>query len=72
MLAPLLVGSPLAQDIAGRLAPPSAAHWFGTDPLGRDILSRVVYGARLSIPVGLAAVGLAVVAGTVIEEVWPA
>ncbi len=69
MLAPLLVGSPLAQDIAGRLAPPSAAHWFGTDPLGRDILSRVAYGARLSIPVGLAAVGLAVVAGTVIGSV---
>ena len=69
VLAPLLVGSPLAQDIAGRLAPPSGAHWFGTDPLGRDILSRVVYGARLSIPVGLAAVGLAVVAGTVIGSV---
>jgi len=69
ILAPLLVGSPLAQDIAGRLAPPSSAHWFGTDPLGRDILSRVVYGARISIPVGLAAVGLAVVVGTLIGSV---
>ena len=68
-LAPLLVGPPLAQDIAGRLRPPSPAHWLGTDPLGRDILSRVVYGARLSIPVGLAAVGLAVLAGTVIGSV---
>ncbi|HYM68622.1 MAG TPA: ABC transporter permease [bacterium] len=57
---------PLAQDIVGRLAPPGPAHWFGTDPLGRDILSRVLYGARLSIPVGVAAVGLAVVLGTLI------
>jgi len=69
LLAPVLVGSPLAQDIAGRLAPPSSAHWFGTDPLGRDILNRVVYGARISIPVGLAAVGLAVVLGTMIGSV---
>jgi len=60
---------PLAQDIAGRLAPPGPAHWFGTDPLGRDILSRVLYGARLSIPVGMAAVGLAVVLGTLIGSV---
>jgi peptide/nickel transport system permease protein len=68
-LAPLLVSAPLAQDIMNRLAPPSRAHWLGTDPLGRDILSRVVYGARLSIPVGLAAVGLAVVTGTAIGSV---
>ncbi len=60
---------PLAQDIADRLAPPGPAHWFGTDPLGRDILSRVLYGARLSIPVGIAAVALAVLLGTVIGSV---
>jgi peptide/nickel transport system permease protein len=60
---------PLAQDIAGRLAPPGPAHWFGTDPLGRDILSRVLYGARLSIPVGVAAVGLAVVLGTLVGSI---
>jgi peptide/nickel transport system permease protein len=57
---------PLGQDIVGRLAPPSPAHWLGTDPLGRDILSRILYGARLSIPVGLAAVALAVLLGTII------
>jgi peptide/nickel transport system permease protein len=57
---------PLGQDIVGRLAPPSPAHWLGTDPLGRDILSRIMYGARLSIPVGIAAVALAVLLGTVI------
>jgi len=68
--APVLAPyGPLAQDIAGRLAPPSPAHWLGTDPLGRDILSRVLYGARLSIPVGVAAVGLAVLLGTLIGSV---
>ena len=50
--------NPLGQDIAGRLAPPGPVHWLGTDPLGRDILSRILYGARLSIPVGVTAVGL--------------
>jgi ABC-type dipeptide/oligopeptide/nickel transport system permease subunit len=40
---------PLAQDLAATLEPPSAAHWFGTDELGRDILTRVIYGARTSL-----------------------
>ena len=62
-LAPSL---PLAQDIAARLSPPSPAHWLGTDQLGRDILSRVCYGARLSIPVGIAAVALAMLLGVII------
>ncbi len=57
---------PLAQDIASRLAPPSPAHLLGTDPLGRDILSRILFGARLSIPVGVAAVVLALLLGTLI------
>jgi peptide/nickel transport system permease protein len=39
-------------DLPARLQPPSAAHWFGTDELGRDILSRVIYGARISMLVG--------------------
>jgi peptide/nickel transport system permease protein len=58
--------APLAQDIPARLAPPSPAHWFGTDELGRDILSRVIYGSRLSIPVGVVAVVLAMLIGSVI------
>ena len=41
--------SPLGQDLSARLLPPSAAHWMGTDELGRDIFSRVVYGARITL-----------------------
>jgi len=55
LFAPLLAAgvSPLAQDLAGRLAPPGAAHWFGTDELGRDMLARLVYGGRLSLVIGI-------------------
>jgi peptide/nickel transport system permease protein len=60
---------PLEQDIAGRLGPPTAGHWLGTDALGRDILSRILYGARISIPVGMGAVVLAAVLGTLVGAV---
>jgi peptide/nickel transport system permease protein len=46
--------------------PPSASHWFGTDDLGRDVLTRVIYGARISLKVGFVAVGIAVAIGTFI------
>lgn len=42
---------PLATDLGARLAPPSAEHWFGTDQLGRDILSRVIYGSRVTLTI---------------------
>jgi peptide/nickel transport system permease protein len=66
--APLFAGfhSPNAQDLATRLATPGAAHWFGTDELGRDIYVRTVYGARVTLTIVLlvsvivAPVGLAV------------
>ena len=68
IMAPLLDRgiSPLSQDLAGRLAPPSAEHWFGTDELGRDIYSRTLYGARVTLSIVLlvsvivAPIGLAV------------
>lgn len=55
---------PLANDLANRLQPPSSAHWFGTDDLGRDIFARVVYGAQISLEVGLISVGIAMVIGS--------
>ncbi len=47
---------PAAQDLPSRLAAPSRAHWMGTDELGRDILSRVLYGARVSLLVAISVV----------------
>jgi peptide/nickel transport system permease protein len=49
-----------------RLAPPSWQHPFGTDDIGRDVCSRIIYGARISLWVGLLAVGIGTVAGTII------
>lgn len=57
---------PLAIDLAAPLAPPSARHWLGSDEFGRDVLSRVMAGARISVGIALATVALAVSAGTVI------
>ncbi|MEV5408880.1 ABC transporter permease [Thermopolyspora sp. NPDC052614] len=54
---------PLAADPLHALEPPGAAHWFGTDHLGRDVLARVVYGARHSLSIGVAATLLAGAAG---------
>ena len=65
VLAPAVApSSPAATDLAARLAPPSAAHWFGTDALGRDVFSRTIFGARVSLLVGLLTVGLSTVIGT--------
>ena len=65
LLAPVLAPyDPLAQDLYQRLQPPSADHWFGTDDFGRDILSRIVYGSRISLRIGLIAISLALTGGT--------
>ncbi|HEV2765938.1 MAG TPA: ABC transporter permease [Pyrinomonadaceae bacterium] len=53
-------------NLAGRYLPPSAEHWFGTDATGRDIFSRVVHGARISLRVGLVVVAVSAFVGTVI------
>ena len=55
---------PNAIDMATRIQPPSAAHPFGTDDFGRDVLSRVIVGARVSLLVGLIAVGISLTLGT--------
>jgi peptide/nickel transport system permease protein len=57
---------PLAMEMGDRLLPPSLAHPFGTDDFGRDILSRVIYGARISLEVGIIAVGIAATSGIVL------
>ena len=58
--------NPLAVDLSQKLLPPSAAHWFGTDPTGRDIFSRVVWGARPSLAVGFLAVLIGTIGGVAI------
>jgi peptide/nickel transport system permease protein len=66
-LAPLVTPyDPDALDLYHVLMPPSADHWFGTDELGRDVFTRVVFGARISLKVGFVAVGIAVLVGTVV------
>jgi peptide/nickel transport system permease protein len=52
--------------ITSRYLSPSAAHWLGTDKFGRDILSRVLYGARISLSIGFVAVGISITLGTLI------
>jgi peptide/nickel transport system permease protein len=70
LLAPLIATHhPFAQDLANRLQPPSAAHWFGTDQYGRDIWSRVVHGSRLTLYIVLLVALTAPVAGLVIGTV---
>ena len=66
LLAPILAPyDPSAIDIAKILTPPSSEHWMGTDALGRDVLSRVIYGTRVSLLVGFVAVGISVAIGVV-------
>jgi peptide/nickel transport system permease protein len=57
---------PAAIDLTHRLAPPESGHWFGTDELGRDILSRVIFGARISLLVAVSVVGCSLALGLVI------
>src|SRR5260370_29102761 len=64
VLAPWLAPQDPAQlDLTGRLMGPSAAHWFGTDELGRDILSRTLFGARISLIVAVSVVGISLAVG---------
>lgn len=58
-----------AQNLADAFEPPSLKHWLGTDDFGRDILSRIIYGARVSLQVGIFAVGLAMCVGGLLGAV---
>jgi peptide/nickel transport system permease protein len=58
--------SPIAQDLSRRLSPPSSEFWMGTDDFGRDVFSRVLYGARISLRIGFVAVALSLVVGGVL------
>jgi peptide/nickel transport system permease protein len=67
VLAPLLAPwDPNRPDTKKILTPPSSKHWLGTDPLGRDVLSRVLYGARVSLSVGFVSVGIAALIGVLL------
>lgn len=58
-----------AQNLAMRYAAPSASHWFGTDALGRDVFSRVVFGARISLEVGITVVAVSSVIGVTLGAI---
>ena len=69
ILAPLSPYDPVASDIPNRLQPPSLAHPFGTDQLGRDLLTRCLYGGRVSLTVGFMVVMITLVIGVPIGAV---
>lgn len=67
IFAPLLAPyNPIKQELIMRRRPPSQEHWFGRDDLGRDIMSRIIFGARLSLQVGVLSVGFAIVIGALV------
>lgn len=70
LLGPFLAGGdPAAQQLPLRLEGPSLAHWFGLDELGRDILTRVLYGARISLLVSVVVVSISATAGMLVGSV---
>ena len=67
LLAPWIAPyDPNAIDLKNVLAQPSANHWFGTDQLGRDVMSRMIWGAGVSLKVGFVATGIAIIIGTIL------
>ncbi len=70
LFAPVLVPfNPTQGNLNDRLQPPSAAHWLGTDELGRDLLSRILFGARISLQIQIVAVVLALLVGVALGSV---
>lgn len=66
LCAPFYAGDPLNMDPLKRLRPPSAEMWFGSDNLGRDVFARTIFGARISLAVGLMSAASAAVCGLLI------
>ena len=67
LAAPLVAGhDPFGIDLINSLQPPSAQHWFGTDIQGRDVWARLVYGARVSLSVGIISQGIALTLGVIL------
>ena len=70
VLAPVIAPyDPIKPDPANKLKPPSAEHWFGTDPMGMDVFSRVLYATRTDFSIALAAVSLGVIAGVTLGAI---
>jgi peptide/nickel transport system permease protein len=69
-LAPVITPyPPAAVDVAARLRPPSALHWLGTDSLGRDVFTRLIFGARISLFTGIVVVLVSALLGTLVGAV---
>jgi peptide/nickel transport system permease protein len=67
IFAPVIAPTePFAQNVGNRMQPPSSANLFGTDELGRDVFSRVIYGARISLPIGLIVIMFAMATGCLV------
>jgi peptide/nickel transport system permease protein len=60
---------PLQVNLSQKLLPPSSEHWFGTDEVGRDILSRIIYGTRISLKIGLLVVLISFPIGTILGAI---
>ena len=69
IFAPLICADPNAVDIANRLHAPDSIHRLGTDDLGRDVLARVIHGARVSLTVGLMATAISLVVGSTLGAI---
>lgn len=67
IFAPLIAPhDPYAVEVENKIKAPSAEHWFGTDTVGRDVLSRVIYGTRYSLAAGSIVVGIAILIGSIV------
>ena len=66
VVLPLIHHAPERSNLRNKLAAPSAEHWLGTDDRGRDVLSRLIWGARVSMSIGFVAVGIAIVIGVIL------